>query len=176
MGWITGEQAMAAIEGGQAEKITEGYDQDVAQGQPDHQPDPRRHRDGHAGTREEMIEVTDPITGMTQQMPEQVPMWMPNDWDNIPVWQQQLGAVAEDPGLRGARRRAPGARGGREADVGRPAAARSQEGLGGRAQQQQQAEQLGMGNAAAPQGPPTVAVAAERRRHARLRADRAAAR
>ena len=30
MGWITGTQAIAAIEGGMAEKLTEGYDQDVA--------------------------------------------------------------------------------------------------------------------------------------------------
>ena len=62
MGWVTREQAMAAIEGGQAEKLTEGYDQDVAKvnriiG---------RIRDGTVmdmPTHTQMIEVTDPITG-----------------------------------------------------------------------------------------------------------------
>ena len=154
MQWITGEQAMAAIEGGQAEKITEGYDQDVAQVNRII----NRIRDGTVmdmGTREEMIEITDPATGQPQQVPEQVPMWMPNDWNNIGVWQQQLALWLKTQDFEALSESHP-----ERAEVARLMwsglqqleAKKSAEQA---AQQQQQAEALGMGNAAAPQMPAT---------------------
>ena len=113
MGWITGTQAMAAIEGGIAERLTDSYEQDVARVN-------RiiaQIRDGtvmEQPTRLELVEqtvpgqpVTDPATGgvlidpqtgqpqtgppTTQQVPMEVPIWMPADYDNIGVWRQQLG-------------------------------------------------------------------------------------
>lgn len=155
MGWMGGEQAMAAIEGGQAEKITEGYDQDVAKvnriiG---------RIEDGTAmdmPTRQELVTVTDPLTGQQQQVTEDVPMWMPSEWDNEHVWQQQLGlwmktqdfellcAVHPD--------RAEMAKL-MWAGLNQLAAQKAQQ----KAQQMQSlATAQGMGNAAATQGPPAL--------------------
>src|SRR6185436_14594450 len=72
------------------EHITEGYDQDVAKVNRII----NRIRDGSVmemPTRQEMIEVVDPVTGQPQLVPEDIPGWMPNEWDNDAVWKQQLG-------------------------------------------------------------------------------------
>jgi hypothetical protein len=152
MGWITREQAMAAIEGGQSEKITEGYDQDVAKVNRIIS----RIRDGTVmamPTRTEMVEITDPLTGAQEQVPEDVPVWMPSDWDNEQVWQQQLALwmKTQDYELMAAL----------HPDRGEVAKLMwagldqiaNKKALQAAQRQQQMATSLGMGNAAAPQGP-----------------------
>lgn len=81
MGWINGQQAMAAIENGQAEKLLETYNLNVARVNRVIQ----RIRDGsvmNMPTRPQ----TDPATGQTIN----VPGWMPSDWDNLDIWQHTL--------------------------------------------------------------------------------------
>jgi len=175
MQWITGEQAMAAIEGGLAEKLVEGYDQDVA----------RVNRIiGHIrdGTVMDMPNrldlvtqtmpaapatdpatgqpVLDPTTGQPQMTPEQsqqnfieVPIWMPADYDNIPVWRQQLGMWMKSLDFE---QLTPPMQ-----EVAKLMYAgldkKEQERAVQQAQQQMSmAQQLGMGNAASPQGPPST--------------------
>jgi hypothetical protein len=113
MGWVNGTQAMSAIEGGITEKLTESYEQDVARVE-------RiiaMIRDGTVMQMPKRLDfvqqtvpgqpVTDPATGApildpttgapqtgpptTQVVPMEVPMWMPADYDSIPVWRQRLG-------------------------------------------------------------------------------------
>jgi hypothetical protein len=168
MGWLTGERAMAAVEGGMAEKLTEGYDQDVAKvnrimG---------RIRDGSVmemPTRQEMIDVplpADPVTGQppmdpqtgqpaTQQVAHDVPIWMPNEWDNIKVWQQQLALWLKTQDFELLAAVHPD-----RAEVAKLMWAgleqlEQQQAVRAAQQQQAMAQSLGMGNAAAPQGPPT---------------------
>jgi len=154
MGWLSGEQAMAAIEGAQVEKLTEGYDQAAAKINRIIQ----RIRDGTAmdmGTRQELVEVTDPATGQPVQVTEEVPSWMPNDWDNIPVWQQQLALWMQSQDYELLAETFP-----ERAELAKlmwgglqqlQVKKAQQEAV----QQQQMAQSLGMGNAAAPQGPST---------------------
>jgi hypothetical protein len=155
MQWITGEQAMAAVEGGMAEKITEGYDQDVARvnriiG---------RIRDGTVmdmPTRTETQQVTDPVTGMPQQVTIEVPVWMPNDWDNNDVWQQQLALWLKTQDYEMLAALHPD-----RAEVAKLMWTglqdlQAQQAQRAAQQQMMQAQSLGMGNAAAPQGPPTL--------------------
>lgn len=153
MGWITGEQAMAAIEGAQIEKLTEGYDQDVAKVERII----NRISDGSVmdmATRQEQREVPDPNTGMPIMVTEEVPSWMPNDWDSIPTWQQRLAVwmKSQDYELLAANHpeRAEIAKlmwAGLENLSDKKAMEAAQK-------QQQMAQSLGLGNAAAPQGPP----------------------
>jgi hypothetical protein len=167
MQWITGEQAMAAIEGAQVEKLTESYDQDAAKVNRIIQ----RIRDGTVmdmPTRQELVEVPappDPVTGQvpidpatgqpaTQQVPHDVPVWMPNDWDNTSVWQQQLALwmKSQDFELLGAAY--PD-----RAEVAKLMWAgldqlQEKKAVQAAQRQQRMAQSLGMGNAAAPQGPP----------------------
>ena len=167
MMWITGEQAMAAIEGAQAEKITEGYDQDVAKVNRII----NKIRDGTVmdmPTREELIDVPvapDPMTGQvpidpttgqpaTQKIPQEVPMWMPNDWDNIRVWQQQLSLWLKTQDFELVAAAHP-----ERAEVAKLMWAgleqlQDQKAAQAAQRQQAMAQSLGMGNAAAPQGPP----------------------
>ena len=155
MGWMGGEQAMAAIEGGQAEKISEGYDQDVAKvnrviG---------RIRDGTVmdmPTRQELVTVTDPISGQQQQVMEDVPIWMPSEWDNERVWQQQLGMWMKTQDFELLSAMHP-----ERAEVAKLMWAgldqlEAQKAAQAAQRQQAMAQSLGMGNAAAPQGPPSL--------------------
>ena len=168
MQWITGEQAMAAIEGAQVEKLTEGYDQDAAKVNRII----NRIRDGtviEMPTRTEFIEVAvppDPMTGQvpvdpatgqpqTQKVPEEVPVWMPNDWDNVKVWRQQLGLWMKTQDFEALGELHPD-----RAEVAKLMWAGlekvdERKALQAAQRQQQMAASLGMGNAAAPQGPPT---------------------
>jgi hypothetical protein len=155
MGWVTGERAMSAVEGGMAEKLTEGYDQDVAKvnrimG---------RIRDGSVmdmPTRSDVRPVTDPITGQQQMVPMDVPIWMPNEWDNIKVWQQQLALWLKTQDFELLCALHPD-----RAEVAKLMWSgleqlQQQEALRAAQQQQQMATQLGLGNAAAPQLPPSL--------------------
>jgi hypothetical protein len=153
MQWISGEQAMAAVEGGMAEKITEGYDLDVAKVN-------RiiaRIRDGTVmdmPTRQETQTVTDPMSGQQFQVAIEVPVWMPNDWDNNEVWQQQLALwlKTQDYEMTAAAHPERG-------EVAKLMWAglkdlEAQQAQRAAMQQMAVAQSLGMGNASAPQGPP----------------------
>jgi hypothetical protein len=96
MGWVNREQGMAAIENGTAAKLIESYELDVARVNRVIQ----KIRDGSVmdmPTRTETVTVTDPVTGQTQQVPQEVPTWMPSDWDNLDVWQQELASWMKTP-------------------------------------------------------------------------------
>jgi hypothetical protein len=89
MGWVTKEQAMAAIENGTVAKLNEPYELSVAKVNRIIE----RIRDGSVmemPTRNEQVQTTDPVTGQPVMTDEQVPGWMPGDFDNIDVWQQEL--------------------------------------------------------------------------------------
>jgi hypothetical protein len=154
MQWISGEQAIAAIEGGMAEKLTEGYDQDVAKVNRII----NRIRDGSVmdmPTRQETRQIPDPLTGMTTTVIEEVPIWMPNEWDSVPVWQQQLGLWMKTQDFEALATENP-----ERAEVAKlmwsGLQQLEQQKAMERAQQQQaMATSLGMGNASAPQGPPS---------------------
>lgn len=82
--WITPQQAMAAIDGGWAERLIESYQLDVARANRIIQ----KIRDGSVmdmPTRDG--DQIDPQTGA----PEQVPTFMPDIQDNVAVWQQVFG-------------------------------------------------------------------------------------
>lgn len=152
MGWVTKEQGMAAIEGGMSEKLQEGYDQAAAKVNRII----NRIRDGSVmemPTRQEMITVTDPLTGMQQQIPQEVPIWMPNEWDSIPVWQQQLALWLQTQDFELLTAEHP-----ERAEVAKLMWAglqqvEQQQQMQKAQQQQAMAMSLGMGNAAAPQSP-----------------------
>jgi hypothetical protein len=160
MGWISGEQAIAAIEGGMAEKLTEGYDQDVAKVNRII----NRIRDGSVmdmPTRQEMRRGPRPRSpaGMPRHpmtgQPKKVPIWMPNEWDSIPVWQQQLGLWMKTQDFEALGTEYP-----ERAEVAKLMwnglrQLKQQKAMQAAQQQQAMAQSLGMGNAAAPQGPPS---------------------
>ena len=105
-------------------------------------------------TRSEQIEVPDPMTGQMVPQLQEVPAWMPNDWDRIPVWQQQLALWMKTQDYEAVAAEHP-----ERAEVAKLMWAglkqlEQQKVAEHAAQQQQMAQQLGMGNAAAPQGPP----------------------
>jgi hypothetical protein len=155
MGWITGEQAIASIEGGMAEKLTEGYDQDVAKVNRII----NRIRDGSVmemPTRPEQREVPDPATGVPVTVTEEVPIWMPNEWDSVPVWKQQLGLWMKTQDYEALAAEYPD-----RAEVAKLmwnglGQLQEQKAMEAAQRQQQMAQSLGMGNAAAPQGPPAT--------------------
>jgi hypothetical protein len=154
MGWVSKEQGMAAIEGGMSEKLQEGYDQAAAKVNRII----NRIRDGSVmemPTRTEMVTVTDPLTGMQQQIAQEVPIWMPNEWDSIPVWQQQLALWLQTQDFELLTATHPD-----RAEVAKLMWAglqqvEQQQAMQKAQQQQAMAQSLGMGNAAAPQGPST---------------------
>lgn len=97
-GWITPEQAMAAISGGYTGDLVTSFELDqgrmarvitrLKQG-----PTAMFGSPGNPlPDRTEMITQTDPNTGQQQQVPTQVPDFMPRQFDNIPVQR----AVLED--------------------------------------------------------------------------------
>jgi hypothetical protein len=152
MGWVTKEQGMAAIEGGMSEKLQEGYDQAAAKVNRII----NRIRDGSVmmmPTRTELVTITDPLTGMQQQVTQEVPIWMPNEWDSIPVWQQQLALWLQTQDFELLTAEHP-----ERAEVAKLMwsglqQVEQQQAMQKAMQQQQMAMSLGMGNAAAPQSP-----------------------
>ena len=151
MGWVSGQQAMSAIENGQAEKLTESHDLDVARVNRIIQ----KIRDGSImdmPTRTEQVPgLPDPVTGQAQMIPTEVPAWMPAEYDSVPVWKEQLANWLKTDDYENSPREAQ--------EVGKLMwqglqqleAQKAQEAA---MQQQAMAQGLGMGNAAAPQGPP----------------------
>lgn len=90
-GWISPEQAMAAIDGGNAEKLIQSYELDVARANRVIQ----KIRDGSVM---EMAPKTrtDPATGMPMMdpmtgQPLEIPGYMPSEWDNLKVWRSVFG-------------------------------------------------------------------------------------
>jgi len=150
MGWISPQQAMTAIEGGQAEKLTEGYDLDVAK----INRIINKIRDGtimEMPTRIEMVDsMPDPVTGQTQKIPTEVPAWMPSEYDAVPVWIETLGNWMKTEDFENnpkevqevARLMWQGLQQLKDDQANREAA-----------RMQAQASSLGMGNAARPQTP-----------------------
>jgi len=100
-GWISGQAAMAAIQGGNAEKLIEGFELDISRANRIIQ----KIRDGSVMDMPS-APMTDPTTGgpvteqvlgpdgqpildvngMPQTVPSQVPGWMPRDYDTPEVW------------------------------------------------------------------------------------------
>ena len=149
MGWANKEQSMMAIENGQVEYLTEGHNLDVAKVNRII----RKIRDGtimDMPTRVEMVDVPDPATGMIQKVPHEVPAWMPSDFDDVPVWQENLANWMKSEDYENsppesqevARLMWQGLQ-----DLQRQQAERAAQQL------QAQAQGLGMGNAAKPQIP-----------------------
>lgn len=90
-GWITPQVAMAAIQGGTAEKLIEGYELDVARANRIIQ----HIRDGslmQMGTWQIATDgPPDPMTGVAPKVMEDVPVWMPTPQDSMPVWKTVFG-------------------------------------------------------------------------------------
>lgn len=149
-GWLSPEMALAALDGGAAQTLVRSYELDDAKVCRIIQ----KIRDGSVMTMPTRHE-TDPITGaplmdpVTGQ-PAEVPSYMPlQDVDNLTVWRRRIGDWMKTPDFE---RTHPGMQ-----EVAKQILAAINM-LELRAQQQQmaaqaaQAEQMGMGNAAKPQG------------------------
>ncbi len=142
--WITGQQAMLAIDAGTSDVLVQSMELDIAR----IDRIIRKIRDGSVmdmPTRQET--ETDPVTG--QQRPIEVPSWMPLDHvDNLKVWHERLSdwMKTDDYDSLPPDRQAPAKwiMQGIE-QVQQQQAQRAME------QQNAQAEQLGMSNAAKPQ-------------------------
>ena len=146
------------------------------QGQPDHQPDPRRLGDGDADPPGDDRGPRPAHRACRSRSSRRCRSGCRTTGTSSPVWQQQLALLDEDPGLRGARRRAPRARRGRQADVGRPRSSSSSKKAMEKppSSSRRWPQPLGMGNAAAPQGPPSPPSLPNAAGHARLRRTRTA--
>jgi len=160
MQWITGQQAMAAIERGQADALTQGYDLDVARINRIIQ----RIKDGSVmdmPTKPMKVPAIDPMTGAPAIGPDgqqltieqDIPGWMPDEWDDVPVWKENLAIWLKsddyersDPMAQEQGRLMWQALGDLEAKHAAEQAA----------QTQALANAQGMANAAAPQGPPAL--------------------
>jgi hypothetical protein len=160
MGWITGQQAMSAIERGQLDYLTQSFDLDVRRISRIIE----RIKDGSVmdmPTRTQQVPAIDPATGAPAvgpdgqplTIPQDVPVWMPDTYDSVPVWKENLAIWLKSDDFE---RSSPEAQ-----EVGRL----MWDGLGRleqkhaqdqARQQMAQAQSLGMGNAAAPQGPPPL--------------------
>lgn len=161
MGWVTKEQAMKAIERGQIDVLTQELDEDEARVQRIIQ----RIRDGTANdmpTRPQKVQALDPatgrpavnpLTGQPEMIDQEVPMWMPDEYDNVPVWQQNLSLWLKSDDFE---RQHP------EIQLMGKAmwqGLKQLEDQHAQEQAQQQmamASSMGMSNAAAPQGPPPL--------------------
>jgi len=161
MGWITGQQAMEAIERGQTDTLTQGYDEDKARINRIIQ----RIREGtlmEMPTRPQKVpaidpatgqQAVDPMTGQPQTVDVQVPTWMPDEYDNVPVWKENLSLWLKSDDFE---RSSPEAQEqGRLMwqALGDLEAQHAQEQA---SQQMQMAQSLGMGNASKPQGAPAL--------------------
>ena len=160
MQWITGQQAMAAIERGQADALTQGYDLDVARINRIIQ----RIKDGSVmdmPTKPMKVPAIDPMTnapaigpdGQQLTIEQDIPGWMPDEWDDVPVWKENLAIWLKsddyersDPMAQEQGRLMWQALGDLEAKHAAEQAA----------QTQALANAQGMANAAAPQGPPAL--------------------
>lgn len=160
MGWITGQQAMSAIERGQLDYLTQSFDLDVRRISRIIE----RIKDGtimDTPTRTQQVPAIDPATGAPATgpggqpltTPQDVPVWMPDTYDSVPVWKENLAIWLKSDDFE---RSSPEAQ-----EVGRL----MWDGLGRLEQEHAQtqarqqmamAQSLGMGNAAAPQGPPSL--------------------
>lgn len=160
MGWVTAQQAMSAIERGQIDYLTQSFDLDMRRISRIIE----RIKDGsilEMPVRTQQVPAIDPATGgpaigpdgKPLTIPQEVPAWMPDKFDNVPVWKENLAIWLKSDDYE---RSDPMAQ-----EIGRL----MWEGLGQleaehaaeQAQQQMQmAQSLGMGNAAAPQGPPAL--------------------
>jgi hypothetical protein len=158
MQWITGQQAMSAIERGQLDYLTQSFDLDVRRISRIIE----RIKDGtimDMPTRTQQVPAIDPMTGgpaagpdgKPLTIPQEIPAWMPDKFDSVPVWKENLAIWLKSDDFERSSKEAQ--------EVGRL----MWEGLGqleaehAQEQAQQQmamAQSLGMGNAAAPQGPP----------------------
>ena len=89
-GWISPEQAMAAIDGGTAENLIRSYELDVARANRIIQ----KIRDGSVFDMAPRTR-TDPTTGMPMTdengIPLEIPGYMPTEWDNLKVWRSVFG-------------------------------------------------------------------------------------
>lgn len=134
-GWISPEAAMAAIAGGTAEKLIESYELDVSR----------------ANTIIQKIKAGPEVLFSEPMVdPTQPPSWAPRKFDNIPVhksifedWMKTQEYDSSEPGIQEAARLYYEACEFIEAQKAMQAAQ----------QQTMMAEQLGMANAARPQGP-----------------------
>lgn len=81
-GWISPQVAMATIQGGTAEKLTQGYELDIARAN-------RIIQAIRTGTIMEMGTwlATDPMTGQ----PAELPVYMPRETDNTDIWKTVFG-------------------------------------------------------------------------------------
>jgi hypothetical protein len=160
MGWISGTQTMEAIESGDLGPVTEAYEDDKARINRIIQ----RIRDGsimQMPTRTQEVPAIDPATGAPAMgpdgqpltIPQDVPAWMPDEYDNLPVWEENLALWLKSDDFE------------RSPQEAQAIAKMMWQGLqklkqkkaaDDAAQQQQMAQSLGMGNAAQPQGPPAL--------------------
>lgn len=159
-GWIDPHSAMAAINGGTAEKLAESYELDVARANRII----RRITEGPEALFDgrEQVVATDPMTGM----PQTAPNWMPHQGDNVPVWKtvfQDFFKTQEYESLE------PGMQEAAQQIYSQLQMLEAEQVAREMAMQTQMAEQLGMANAASPQdkgmpdapsategGPPTM--------------------
>lgn len=152
---------MKAIERGQIDVLTEALDEDEARVQRIIQ----RIRDGtimQMPTRTQKVQALDPATGqpavnpMTGQpelIDQEVPMWMPDEYDNVPVWQQNLSLWLKSDDFERSKPEAQAIGKAMWQGLKELETQHAQE----QAQQQMaMAQSMGMGNAAAPQGPPSL--------------------
>jgi len=158
MEWITGQQAMSAIERGQLDYLTQSFDLDVRRISRIIE----RIKNGtimDMPTRTQQVPAIDPMTGAPAigpdgkplTIPQEIPAWMPDKFDSVPVWKENLAIwLKSDDFERSSKEAQEVGRLMWEA-LGQLEAEHAQE----QAQQQMaMAQSLGMGNAAAPQGPP----------------------
>lgn len=145
-GAISAEAALSTLHGGSAEGLLRSYQNDVARAW-------RVVRRLQDYTPESFGTHFDPAVPdlMTGQMGAQVPNWMPREWDSIPIWRQVIGDYLKTEDFE---RRSEDVQHrfelvwqGLEQTEQMRAAKQA-------AQQQMQAQSLGMGNAAAPQSTP----------------------
>jgi len=98
-------------------------------------------------------QAVDPMTGQPQTVTVQVPTWMPDEYDNVPVWKENLSLWLKSDDFE---RSSPEAQEqGRLMwqALGDLEAQHAQEQA---SQQMQMAQSLGMGNASKPQGAPAL--------------------
>jgi hypothetical protein len=138
-GWITPQQAMAAIDGGTAESLTQSFRLDEAKAARIIQ----KIRDGSVMQMPPKV-VQDPMTGQ----PIETEWWMPDAFDSVAVWREVIGTWMKtsefdrlDPGLQEVAKQIWEALQMQEA-----AAAQREQAL-----QTAQAEGMGLQNAAKPQ-------------------------
>src|SRR5262249_27975003 len=158
---ISPQQAMEAIEGGNIDRVNEAYMDDKARVWRIIQ----RIKDGtamHMPTRTQDVPAIDPLTGAPAVNPvtgqpltieQEVPMWMPDEYDNVPVWQENLALQLKSQDFE---RWPPESQEMLKQMWQGLSQLAKQKATEAAQQQMAQAQALGMGNAAAPQGPPAL--------------------